>query len=100
MSVKITAPYERLSRNDEMQGESRIEEITTPILNEFTEKIVVHETVNVWNEKEILQFAVAATSKSDIEVKLRFLEEYITEVEQKQFSQEHRQRRGESEEEI
>ena len=48
-----------------------------------------YEKVNGWNEKDLLQFAVAATSKSDIEVKLRFLEEYITEVELEQYSQEH-----------
>ena len=49
-----------------------------------------YEKINGWNEKDLLQFAVAATSKSDIEVKLRFLEEYITEVELEQYSQEHR----------
>ena len=49
-----------------------------------------YEKINGWNEKDLLQFAVAATSKSDIEVKLRFLEEYITEVEMEQYSQEHR----------
>lgn len=45
-----------------------------------------YEKINCWNEKEILQFAVAATSKSDIEVKLRFLKEYITDVELEQYS--------------
>ena len=49
-----------------------------------------YEKINGWNEKDILQFAVAATSKSDIEIKLHFLEEYITEVELEQYSQEHR----------
>ena len=46
--------------------------------------------INGWNEKEILQFAVTATSKSDIEVKLHFLEEYITKVELEQYSQGHK----------
>ncbi len=33
-----------------------------------------YQKINGWNEQEILQFAVAATSKSDIETKLQFLE--------------------------
>ena len=33
-----------------------------------------YEKVNGWNEKEILQFAVAATYKYDMESKLKFLE--------------------------
>lgn len=41
-----------------------------------------YKKINGWNEKDILQFAVAATNKSDIEIKLRFLEECITELEQ------------------
>ena len=32
-----------------------------------------YKKVNGWNEKEILQFAVTATSKYDIEAKLQFL---------------------------
>ena len=40
-----------------------------------------YERINGWNEKDILQFAVAATSKSDIELKLRFLEECIIKLE-------------------
>lgn len=41
-----------------------------------------YEKVNGWKEKEILQFAVAATSNTDIELKLQFLEEYIVHLEQ------------------
>ncbi len=41
-----------------------------------------YKEINGWNEKEILQFAVAATSKTDIELKLQFLEEYITHIEE------------------
>lgn len=33
-----------------------------------------YKKINGWDEKEILQFAVTATSKEDIETKLRFLE--------------------------
>ena len=40
-----------------------------------------YKKINGWNEKEILQFAVAATSKTDIEQKLQFLEEYICHIE-------------------
>ncbi len=40
-----------------------------------------YKKINGWNEKEILQFAVAATSKADIEQKLQFLEEYISHIE-------------------
>ena len=35
------------------------------------------QKVNGWNEKEILQFAVAATSKNNIETQPRFLENEI-----------------------
>ena len=38
--------------------------------------------INGWNEKEILQFAVAATSKNDIEEKLNFLERQIVSLEE------------------
>lgn len=41
-----------------------------------------YEKINGWKEKEILQFAVAATSKTDIELKLQFLDEYIAHLEQ------------------
>ena len=41
-----------------------------------------YEKINGWNDKDILQFAVAATSKSDIEMKLRFLEGCIAGLEQ------------------
>ena len=46
-----------------------------------------YEKINGWNEKDLLQFAVAATSKGDIEVKLRFLEDCINEIELEQYSQ-------------
>ena len=42
-SLAITALYERLSRDDELQGESN--SITNQMINEFIEKVVVHETV-------------------------------------------------------
>lgn len=40
-----------------------------------------YEKVNGWSEKEILQFAVTATSKDDIETKLQFLEKEIVKLE-------------------
>lgn len=40
-----------------------------------------YEKVNGWNEKEILQFAVTATSKDDLETKLQFLEKEIVKLE-------------------
>lgn len=40
-----------------------------------------YEKVNGWNEKEILQFAVNATSKDDIETKFLFLENEIVKLE-------------------
>lgn len=40
-----------------------------------------YEKVNGWNEKEILQFAVTATSKNDIESKFHFLENEIIKLE-------------------
>ena len=41
-----------------------------------------YKKINGWKESEILQFAVAATSKTDIELKLQFLEEYISHIEE------------------
>lgn len=40
-----------------------------------------YEKINGWKEKEILQFAVAASYKTDIEPKLQFLEEHIAHLE-------------------
>lgn len=40
-----------------------------------------YEKVNGWSEKEILQLAVTATSKDDIETKLQFLEKEIVKLE-------------------
>lgn len=42
-----------------------------------------YKKVNGWNEKEMLQFAVTATSKSDIEAKIQFLENDIVKLEKK-----------------
>ena len=46
-----------------------------------------YEKVNGWNEKEILQFAVAATYKYDMESKLKFLEGEIVKIEKDQKKQ-------------
>lgn len=40
-----------------------------------------YQKINGWNEKDMLQFAVSATSKEDIEAKLRFLENQIIQIE-------------------
>ncbi len=40
-----------------------------------------YQKINGWNEQEILQFAVAATSQSDIETKLQFLENEVARLE-------------------
>lgn len=56
-------------------------DITYIIEDEQQERLLAlaerYEKVNGWNEKEILQFAVTATSKNDIESKLHFLENEI-----------------------
>ncbi len=60
-------------------------EITYIVDDEQQEKLSIlaerYEKINGWNEKEMLQFAVAATSKGDIETKLRFLENEIIKLE-------------------
>lgn len=43
-----------------------------------------YKKINGWNEKEILQFAVTAFAKSDIEIKLKFLEKNIERAEKSQ----------------
>lgn len=40
-----------------------------------------YEKINGWNEKQMLQFGVAATSKGDIETKFLFLENEISKLE-------------------
>lgn len=57
-----------------------VEDETNVRLSKLAER---YEKVNGWNEKEILQFAVAATSKNDIEEKLKFLEGQIVTLEEK-----------------
>ena len=60
-------------------------EITYIIEDEQQEKLLAlaerYEKVNGWNEKDILQFAVTATFKDDIETKLQFLENVIVKLE-------------------
>lgn len=60
-------------------------EITYIIEDEQQERLSAlaerYEKVNGWNEKEILQFAVAATSKEEMESKLQFLENEIVKME-------------------
>ena len=61
-------------------------EVTYIVDNDAQERLSAlaerYKKINGWNEKEILQFSVAATSKTDIELKLQFLEEYITHIEE------------------
>ncbi len=60
-------------------------DITYIVEDEQQERLLAlaerYEKVNGWNEKEILQFAVTATSKNDIESKLHFLENEIIKLE-------------------
>lgn len=56
-----------------------IDDETNARLSKLAER---YEKIKGWNEKETLQFAVAATSKSDIEAKLVFLEEQILPLEE------------------
>lgn len=67
-------------------------EITYIIEDEQRERLLAlaerYEKINGWNEKETLQFAVAATSKYDIETKLQFLENEIVKLEEEWQKQE------------
>ena len=67
-------------------------EITYIVEDEANERLSKlaerYEKIKGWNEKEILQFAVAATSKNDIETKLKFLEEQIVPLEKEWKKQE------------
>lgn len=62
-----------------------VEDETNERLSKLAER---YEKIKGWNEKEILQFAVAATSKTDIEAKLNFLEEQIVPLEEEYKKQE------------
>ena len=62
-----------------------VEDETNERLSKLAER---YEKIKGWNEKEILQFAVAATSKTDIEAKLNFLEEQIVPLEEECKKQE------------
>ena len=62
-----------------------VEDETNERLSKLAER---YEKIKGWNEKEILQFAVAATSKTDIETKLNFLEEQIVPLEKEWKKQE------------
>ena len=47
-------------------------------ISELAEKF---KKINGWNEKEMLQFAVTATQKADMDMKMKFLEGIIEEWE-------------------
>lgn len=56
-----------------------VEDETNARLSTLAER---YAKIKGWNEKETLQFAVAETSKNDIEEKLNFLEEQIVSLEE------------------
>ncbi len=47
-------------------------------LSELAERF---KKINGWNEKEMLQFAITATSQTDLEMKFKFLEGIIADLE-------------------
>lgn len=47
----------------------------------FSELAERFKRINGWNEKEMLQFAVTATGQADLEMKLKFLEGIIADLE-------------------
>ena len=67
-------------------------EITYMIEDEQNEKLSAlaerYEKIKGWSEKEVLQFAIATTSRDDIEIKLHFLENEIIKLEKKWKEQE------------
>lgn len=55
-----------------------IEEHQRKPLSELAERF---RKVNGWNEKEMLQFAINATNQADLDLKLKFLERIIEDLE-------------------
>ena len=55
-----------------------IEEHQQKRLSELTERF---RKINGWNEKEMLQFAVTATNQVDLDMKFKFLESLLTDLE-------------------
>lgn len=80
---------------DNLKGENhqmKFYEMTYIVEEEQQERLSAlaerYEKVNGWNEQEILQFAVTATSKDDIESKLQFLGNEIIKAEKEWQNQE------------
>ncbi len=75
-------------------------EITYIIEDEQNEKLSAlaerYEKIKGWSEKEVLQFAIATTSRDDIEIKLHFLENEIIKLEKKWEEQEKNQSKREN----
>ena len=46
-----------------------------------------YKRLNGWSKKDILQFAINATSETDIEIKLQFLEKHISQLERESQKQ-------------
>lgn len=65
-------------------------ELTYIIEDEYEERLEQiakrFQKINGWDEKEILQFAVGALIKPDIEFKLDFLEKTINQLEKEKHS--------------
>ena len=80
---------------DNLKGENhqmKFYDITYIIEDEQQERLSAlaerYEKINGWSEQEILQFAVTATSKDDIESKLQFLSNEIIKAEKEWQEQE------------
>ena len=55
-----------------------IEDYQQKRLSELAERF---RKINGWNEKEMLQFAVTATNQVDLDMKFKFLESLLTDLE-------------------
>lgn len=55
--------------------------LETEAANQLSELAKRYYKINGWREREILQFAIVATAKGDIEIKLKFLESIIEQLE-------------------
>lgn len=73
--------WDKIFKKKQNTGAQKFYELTYIIegsqqkrLSELAERF---QRINGWTEKEVLQFAVIATSQDDIEAKLKFLEGII-----------------------
>lgn len=75
---KIFKEKQDIYRNKYYELTYIVEEREQERLSELVKKF---KKINGWNEKEILQFAVTATQQADIDMKLKFLEGIIKDLE-------------------